>query len=367
MSHIMVVLDGIQDISYDILGGKTPYEAGKGEAFQALEEQSAHGFLDTTPKGFEPDTQTCTLTLLGVAPDKIPGGRSYVEALALGLDVGEDDIIMRCNFVKVDEDGNLEVPCCAAPEEVAKALRAAVAARPGHSVTPVGAYKSLQRIEGEALSLETLVTSTPHQHQGKNFESLLPRGNVLAEELAAFSREQLALHKPYTVLNWGAAVRAELPSFGSLHGGMRGGMISKTDAPIGISVAMGMDFLPVETATGDTDTDLAAKLDATLALAEKDDFVLLHVGGPDEATHRQTPQEKAEFIARLDRELIGPLMARVPAGTRVMVTSDHEALCSTAGHTDKPVAFWLWEKGKTLQGEYGVRNGGDAVAILTGK
>ena len=364
MQTIMVIFDGMDDIAYPVLQDKTPYEKGRGAAFGQLEDLSATGYLRTTPPGFEADTQTCLLTLLGVQLWDIPPGRSYIEALALGVEVGDDDIIMRSNFVQVDEEGRLAVPCCSAPEAVAGTLRAAIAAQPGHSVTPVGTYKSLQRIKGGRRYLEGLKTSTPHMHGMEHFEELLPRGNALAEQLADFSREQFRLHKPYTVLNWGQAVKSTLPSFASLHGGISGAMVSKTDAPMGIAAAMGMECPRIPTATGDTDTDIAAKVEATLELASRHDFVMLHIGGPDEATHRQNPVEKAEFIARLDRECLTPLMERLPEGSRMMVTCDHAALCSTAGHTEDPVRFWLYEKGKALSGNLGTLEGVDGVGLL---
>ena len=366
MGTVMVILDGMQDIAYPQLGGKTPYDYGKRENFIALEEASATGTLRTTPPGWEADTQTCILTLLGVPESQIPTGRSYIEALAVGIPVQDDDIIMRCNFIEVNEDGILTVPCCNAPDKIAKALRAEVSAQPGHSVTPVGAYKSLQKIAGGHKYFEGLQMSIPHQNKDRPLEQLLPRGNALADQLADFSRKMLEKYRPYTVFNWGVAVKGELPAFSGLHGGLTGAMVSKTDAPMGTAAAMGMSCPALPTATGDTDTDLAAKLAATLKLLEERDFVMLHIGGPDEATHRQDAAEKARFISRLDTETIGPLLERVPVGTRIMVTCDHEALCTTAGHTENPVKFWLYEKGKTLSGELGEFDGMQAVRILKG-
>ena len=365
MAALMIILDGMQDIAYPALGGMTPYEKGKGESFRKLEEAAQTGKLISTPAGFEPDTQTCILHLLGVQPAEIPGGRSYTEALAVGLTVGDEDLIMRCNFVQIDADGNLAVPCCSAPEDIAKALRAAVE-KEGHTIVPVGSYKNLQIIKGARQYLEGMVMNLPHQHQGENFESLLPRGNILADSLADFSREALRQYAPYTVLNWAQAVKDDLPLFGNIWQGLTGAMVSKTDAPVGAAIAMGMETLPLPTATGDTDTDLNAKVAATLELLGRHDVVMLHIGGPDEATHRQDMVEKADFIAKLDTDMLAPLLEQVPDGTRILLTCDHVGLCSTAGHTDEPVDFWLYEKGKTLHGDLGIHSGVEAVAILRG-
>lgn len=367
MANIMIVLDGLEDTGYPELGGKTPYDFGKGKQFRALEERAATGRLATTPEGFEPDTQTCVLTLLGVEPADIPSGRSYIEALALGIPVEGEDLVLRSNFVKVDEEGRLEVPCCSAPEEAAKGLLAEVASQEGCFITQVGSYKSLLRISGGRKYLDTFQANLPHQHGGEDFRPLLPKGNELADYLALRSLELLEKYRPYTVMNWAQSAKGELPLFSRLHGGLSGAMVSKTHAPMGVAAAMGMDCPDLPTATGDTDTDLAAKAGTALELAAKRDFVMLHVGGADEATHRQNAVEKAEFVEKMDRELMGPILAALAPGDRVMVTCDHMALCATGGHTDRPVKYWLYQEGEALSGDNGTADGTRAVAILCGR
>lgn len=365
MSRIMVVLDGLQDVAYPELDGKTPYDWGKGKGFNEIESGCLRGRFSATPEGFEPDTQTCILTLLGVDPKDIPSGRSYIEALAIGVPVGKDDIVLRCNFVKITPDGILEIPTCSAPRDIAETLKSAVAAISGNSITQVGSYKSLQVIEGGGGFMQTMRTFPPHNYAGKPLESLLPSGNELADKLAAFSREQLKLHAPYTVLNWAQSVPCTLPSFASLHGGMTGAMVSATHAPMGCAAAMGMDCPRMPTATGDTDTDLAAKVAETLKYARERDFVMLHIGGPDEATHRMDPREKAEFVKKMDAELIEPLLAGMSDSDKMMVTCDHVALCTTGGHTAEPVGFMLYEKGRRLEGDIGVLDGKRAIEVMS--
>lgn len=364
MSRIMVVLDGIQDVSYSELDRKTPYDWGKGENFRTIEDACVRGRLATTPEGFEPDTQACILTMLGVRPEDIPSGRSYIEALALEIPVGGDDIVLRCNFVKITPGGILEIPTCSAPHDVAETLKSAVSTIPGNSITQVGSYKSLQVIKGGGKFMMSMKTFPPHNYAGKPLESLLPSGNELADKLAAFSRKQLKLYAPYTVLNWAQSVPCTLPSFASLHGGMTGAMVSATHAPMGCAVAMGMDCPRIPTATGDTDTDLAAKVAETLRLADERDFVMLHVGGPDEATHRQDAREKAVFVKKLDAELIAPILNGMNDGDKLMITCDHVALCKTGGHTSEPVKFMLYEKGKVLGGDMGDVDGRKAVEVF---
>ena len=363
MSYLMIILDGVQDIAYPELGGKTPLEAGKGENYRLIEAQSAKARLATTPPGWEADTFVCTLTLFGLTPDKLPAGRTCVEALAEEVPVGESDLVMRCNFVRVGQDGCLEVPCCTPPDDIADALMAQVTERHASPLKRIGGYKCIQTLLGMRESLSGLHTFPPHNYQGKPLKDLVPLGNGLAQSLAATTLELLEQYRPYTVLNWGHSAYQPLPSFEELTG-MKGALVNKTLVLEGVAKVMDMACPHVPGATGETDTNLRGKAQATLDLLEQGYFVVLHIGGTDEATHRQDPKEKADFIRRVDEQLLGPIIKDCPQGCKIMLTSDHEAYCSHAGHTDLPVEALLWEKGKTHSGDLGLIDGTGAIPLL---
>ncbi|MCL2580760.1 MAG: hypothetical protein FWE32_12155 [Oscillospiraceae bacterium] len=364
MKYMMVILDGIQDISYDELGGKTPLEAARGKNFRVIEEQSTKVRLATTPPGWEPDTLNCVLTLFGLAPDRLPKGRTGVEAVAEGVPVGKEDLVMRCNFVQIGEDGSMSVPCCTPDDETAEKLMAEVTERLGTPLKRIGGYKCIQSFPGGKKWMDGLVTYPPHNYLNKPMQGLLPHGNELAVKLAATTIELLEKYRPYTVFNWGHAICEELPTFAQLHG-LKSALINKTLVLEGVAQVMGMTCPQIPGTTGETDTNLIGKAQTALKLLEDHDFVVVHVGGADEATHRQNPVEKAEFIKRVDAELLEIILTGCPDGCKIMFTPDHEAYCSTAGHTDLPVDALLWEKGKVHAGNLGLMDGVKAVPLLT--
>ncbi|MDR2908747.1 MAG: hypothetical protein LBU86_02535 [Oscillospiraceae bacterium] len=365
MKYLFIILDGVQDISYPELAGKTPLEAGWGEGLERFERESAFVTLSTTPPGMEADTLNCVLTLLGLEAPLIPSGRSYLESLAEDIFVGEEDIILRCSFVEVDGNGVVKDPCCTPPADIAAAIMRAVAKKHGEALRRVGPYKCMQVLEGVKDELEGLVTHAAHGCKGLIYEEALPSGNKLADALAETGRELLKAFAPYTVIYWAPSRREELPSFTELTG-LRGGFVQKTSLLGGIARLMEMPSPQVPGATGECDTNLLGKAQAALSLLSSCDMAVVHVGGADEATHRQSPEEKAGFIARVDKELLLPIMRDCPDGCKILLTSDHEALCSTAGHTDAPVGGRLWEKGRTHGGDLGLLNGREAISLLTG-
>ena len=81
-----------------------------------------------------------------------------------------------------------------------------------------------------------------------------------------------------------------------------------------------MTVRDVEGATGDTDTDLASKVRSALKAAQKFPFVLLHINGADEASHRKNPSEKAAFLRKIDELVLSELLQ---SEHEIVVVSDH--------------------------------------------
>jgi 2,3-bisphosphoglycerate-independent phosphoglycerate mutase len=97
-------------------------------------------------------------------------------------------------------------------------------------------------------------------------------------------------------------------------------------------------------ATGQPDSDLAAKARAALAaIGAGATRVVVHVGGPDEAAHRRDRAAKVAAIERADRELIGPLAEALrAAGGTLRVCPDHGCDPATGAHDGAPVPCLDW-------------------------
>lgn len=108
----------------------------------------------------------------------------------------------------------------------------------------------------------------------------------------------------------------------------------KAEIVIGIAKALGMDVITPPNATGDVDTDIMAKAEATLAMLQQDDFVIAHFNGSDEASHRYDYQGKADFISRIDTQFLQTIAAKYHEPLKLVICGDHVTSSVTGKHGD---------------------------------
>ena len=149
-----------------------------------------------------------------------------------------------------------------------------------------------------------------------------------AERLKRFSRQ--GLH--YMLYPWGPSTRQGLPSFSSLHN-KNGALVCKAEIVAGMGHALGMEVITPPGATGEVDTDVSAKARATVDCLQRNDFVLTHFNGSDEAGHRCNPQEKADFIARIDKEFLGYVLENIQQPLKIIICGDHITSSVTGKHS----------------------------------
>lgn len=103
-------------------------------------------------------------------------------------------------------------------------------------------------------------------------------------------------------------------------------------------------IIPVEGATGFLDTNYQGKVNHALTRLEKDDFVLLHVEAPDEASHIADLDAKRQAIEEFDARIIGPLVAALGrfSACRMLVMPDHTTPLAIRTHSRDLVPFVLY-------------------------
>lgn len=320
---MLVILDGLADEPAAALGGRTPLEAADTPHLDRLAAAGQRGRLDPTPAGADPGSEVGVPACLGLEGPPSPA-RARLEALGRGLRVGPGEAVFRATCVRVSgpaSDRSARLLGVADPEATYPAVAALVpplAAR-GARLHPDRGGRHLVVVPGAP----DRATVPPHDLAGLPLAAGGPRP-------AGWERIDALLPEGLALWPWGGG--GEMPG---RTGGPFTTLIAGVDLVRGIGRAAGCCCPAVPGATGGPDTDLAAKAAAALAAA-RDGAVAVHVEAPDMAAHRRDPVAKAAVIARVDRELIGPLAA---AGVRLLVTADHATSSRTGRHLAGPVPF----------------------------
>ncbi|GHU60122.1 phosphoglycerate mutase [Clostridia bacterium] len=363
MASILLIIDGMQDIEYPELGGQTPFGHARCSNILKTESTGLVGMMATVPPGYPPDSLYCISNILGV--HRKPNGRAYFEALAVGVETGGGDLIMRCNIVRV-EDGVVTSSCGAGLSEADMkrlALSTAGILPKGYRICHMSTYKNILVAENSGDRISDIKIFAPHQNIGMEFDKFLPSGNDFADALSEYIVKSHEMLKDYAILPWGESTKTQMPSFSEVHG-VKGAAVCKTEIAVGIARSIGLYTPDILGTTGDADTDLNAKAEEAVKLMREYDFLLVHVNGADEAGHRKNPVEKSEFIGNVDKIIVDRLLSAMSDGDSLLVCSDHATVCRTGSHTDGPVNIWFTRKGKDLGGaDMGTINGSDCVSV----
>ena len=99
MKFAIIIPDGCADEPQDSLGGKTPLEAARLPAMDAVAAAGVVGRANHTPAALPAGSDVANLSLLGYNPLEHFTGRAPLEAAAQGIELGPDDWAVRCNLV----------------------------------------------------------------------------------------------------------------------------------------------------------------------------------------------------------------------------------------------------------------------------
>jgi proposed homoserine kinase len=352
MKYLVILGDGMADEPLDELEGKTPLEYAHTPSMDRIAREGSMGMVQTIPDGYEPGSDIANLSVLGYDPQLYYTGRGPLEAMSMGISLGENDIAYRCNLVCI-RDGIMEDFSAGhiSSGEGARLLASLQGKVKGAEFHPGISYRNLLVVSNGKGS----VTVPPHDIVGQPVLPYLPQDgdaplllSCMEQSRIEFpdhpvNRERNAAGKvPATeVWPWSGGKKPALPDF-SKKFGRSGGMISAVDLLNGIARCAGMEVIRVPGATGYLDTDYQAKARYALLALEHLDFVYVHVEAPDEAGHLGSITEKVRAIEKVD-EMIGTIMKEF-AGT-IAVLPDHPTPVRLKTHTRDPVPFAVLGKG----------------------
>ncbi len=343
MHSLLILIDGLGDDPISAWQGQMPFDHAVHPAMDALAAHGAVGSFSICENELIPESSSCILRLLGVHKNDIPRNRAYLELLAQQRDITEYEVVLRCNLAVMDDDGKLAAfnGQGLSADEMDAAARACNAIRKDIEFIHLSEYRNLLIMDKHTALLDVNVPP-PHESVGEMVSDLLTpllNSSLALKYFWQQARERLRqFDKPglhYILYPWGVSARQAMPTFQALHG-LRGGAVCKAEIVAGMAKALGMEVFVPATATGDVDTDIPAKAEATLGLLAHNDFVIAHFNGTDEAGHRYDYKSKADMIARIDREFLQPVMAQYSEPLKVVICGDHVTSSVTGKHGDGP-------------------------------
>lgn len=380
MKYIVFLGDGMADMPNESLGYKTPLEVAKKPNIDYMAGNGICGLVKTVPDGMKPGSDVANLSVMGFDTEKVYTGRAPLEALSIGINMANDDIAIRCNFVTLSDDESfsdkLMLDYSAGEitteegKELIKAVQEALSTEKYDFYSGVSYRNCLISHGGTVTDL-----TAPHDISGKVIGEYLPSDSEL-KELIIKSYDILKDHPinlkriadgknpANAIWLWGAGTKPTLPSFESLYG-LKGAVISAVDLLKGIAIAADMDVIEVDGATGTLETNWDGKATATInALNGEYDYVYLHMEAPDECGHQGDVQGKVQAIEKID-ELIGKVLSEVDAeNLTVMVAPDHPTPLELKTHTAGSVPFIIYRADK--EKESGVKVYTESEATATG-
>lgn len=368
MKYLVVLYDGMADYPVPALGGKTPMELANKPILDKLARFGKVGTVKTVADGLKPGSDIANMSVLGYNPRECYTGRSPLEAVSIGVDMKDSDIIFRTNLVTLSDEENYEDKTMV--DYSAGDISTAEAAEIIKSVQEHFGNEKFAFYSGVAYrhclvwnngTLDLGKMTPPHDISGKVIGEHLSKSDN-AKELIAMMKESYDFLMEHPVNKermakgerpansiwlWGEGTKPALPDFKEKYG-VDGSIISAVDLLKGIAKCAGMASPDVPGATGYIDTNFEGKADCAVEELKTKDFVYIHIEAPDECGHRNEPENKVKAIEMIDEKVLARVIPELDKydDYKVMVLPDHPTPIVTMTHAGDAVPYMIYQKSK---------------------
>jgi 2,3-bisphosphoglycerate-independent phosphoglycerate mutase len=370
MKIIILLGDGMSDVTYSQLDNKSPLQAAETPNMDFMAQHGQVGLANTVPEGLPPGSDVANLSIFGYDPRNCYTGRSPLEAVSMGVELGADDVAFRMNLVTITPHGSkLYMEDFSAghisteeARELVESLQKELGSAEIEFHAGVG-YRHLMVWRG---GKDGMRSTPPHDITGKAVLEHFPKGDgadqlinimnscqmVLHDHPVNKKRKEAGLLPANSAWLWGHGKTPKITPYREKFG-LSGAVISAVDLIKGIGVCAGLDIVNVDGATGYIDTNYLGKAQAALAALENHDFVYVHVEAPDEASHSGRMDHKIQAINDFDRLVVGTVLEGIKkfGEYAILCTPDHPTPVHLMTHTSDPVPFIIYRGGE------GVGNG----------
>ena len=178
MKYVVLIIDGAAGLPIPERGGKTSLELARTPNLDAMAAQGTVGLARTVPPGMEPSSACACMSVMGYDPVIYYKGRASIEAKSLGIDIGEGEVVFRCNLVNIS-DGKMNDYSAGhiSSDEAAELIKALNKELGSKEIEfyPGVSFRHILKIKGHPETLEATCTP-PHDIPGKPVADFLPQG-----------------------------------------------------------------------------------------------------------------------------------------------------------------------------------------------
>jgi 2,3-bisphosphoglycerate-independent phosphoglycerate mutase len=366
MKYLVILADGAADYPLEQLDGRTPLQVCKKPLLDQLAQTAEMGLARTIPPGMPPGSDVANLAVLGYNPQLYYTGRSPLEAASIGVDLGPEDVALRCNLVTLSTETDYAAKTMIdySSDEIttveAEELMKAIAATLDSEAFTFYSGFSYRHLLVWHQGYVDLRLTPPHDISDRQIGAYLPQGTGATLLLEMMQRSQAILNShpvnqrritrglrpANSIWLWGQGKKPQIDSFTAKYR-LEGTVISAVDLVKGLGILAGLEVVTVEGATGNVHTNFRGKAEAALgAFRAGRDFVFLHFEAPDEAGHRGELENKIMALEKIDSEVLGtilPELAKIDPDYRIMVLPDHPTPLALKTHTADPVPYLIYQ------------------------
>jgi 2,3-bisphosphoglycerate-independent phosphoglycerate mutase len=359
MKYLILVPDGLADEKLSEFDNKSPVEYANTPNFDFFAEEGMTGFVRTIPESIkQPGSDTANLSLLGYNPEEFNNlGRGPLEALSVGIDLKDSDVVYRANCVTI-ENGIMK---SSNSSHIESDLSYKYIDYINENFKMDGikfykgvGYRHLMKIDTDIIKdfkVKEIETTPPHNIVGEKIKDYLPKGktsdilNTIMNELTElFKNVELNNNSKHIVSSmwfWGGSAKISIKKFDTIWN-KKGAVISGVDLINGIGRAIGFDVLKVEGATAYYDSNFYNKINTALSALKNYDLIYVHTEATDEAGHDKDFKQKVKMTEKFDKEILGPAKEYYESNKddlRIMISPDHPTPVRLGYHTNLPVPF----------------------------
>ncbi|MDE5942695.1 MAG: cofactor-independent phosphoglycerate mutase [Clostridia bacterium] len=370
MKYVVVLGDGMSGWKIPSLDNKTCIEAAKTPALDKMAPLSEIGLCKTVPDRFKPGSDIANMSVLGFDTERFFTGRSPLEAVAMGIELKDTDVTLRCNFVTLSDEEKFEdktmLDYSAGDITTAEAQQLLddlkILLDENHTLYTGVSYKHCLVVNNGVTGHDL---TPPHDISDKQIKDYLPKGpfaktylemmkksfEILKDHPVNLKRISEGKNPANSIWLWGEGTKPALENFEKLRGA-KGGIISAVDLVKGLGICAGLKVIEVPDITANYKTNFSgkAKAAAEALIFGGLDFVYVHIDAADECAHHGDVGHKVYSIEQIDGvvKTISDRLTAAGEDFAMLVCPDHPTPCALKTHTSEPIPYLLYTNVKNL-------------------